>query len=86
MGIAGLVGAGRTELLKLIAGIDKSTSGQISVGGKCAGETAIASAIRAGIGLVPEDRKKEGIIKERAVKMNVALPSMRNFTGGLIQK
>lgn len=87
LGIAGLVGAGRTELLKLIAGIDKSTSGQVSVEGNVLGKLTIASAIRAGIGLVPEDRKKEGIIKERAVKMNVALPSMPNFTaGGLIKK
>ncbi|MCE0846906.1 sugar ABC transporter ATP-binding protein [Buttiauxella sp. A2-C1_F] len=87
LGIAGLVGAGRTELLKLIAGIDKSTSGQIAIEGEVLGKLSIANAIRAGIGLVPEDRKKEGIIKERAVKMNVALPSMRKFTvGGLIKK
>jgi len=47
----------------------------------------VRAAIKAGIGLVPEDRKKEGIIKERAVKMNMALPSMHHFTvGGLLSQ
>lgn len=87
LGIAGLVGSGRTELLKLIAGIDVKTSGSVRVGGKPVKNLNVRSAIRAGIGLVPEDRKKEGIIKERAVKMNVALPSMGNFTRyGLLKK
>ncbi|HGM5492401.1 TPA: sugar ABC transporter ATP-binding protein [Serratia fonticola] len=80
LGIAGLVGAGRTELLKLIAGIDSKTSGQVWVEGTAVKKLNVSSAIKAGIGLVPEDRKKEGIIKERAVKMNMALPSMSNFT------
>lgn len=87
LGIAGLVGAGRTELLKLIAGIDSKTSGRVIVDGKAVNNLNVRSAIRAGIGLVPEDRKKEGIIKERAVKMNVALPSLDNFTrSGLLKK
>jgi ribose transport system ATP-binding protein len=87
LGIAGLVGAGRTELLKLIAGIDKRSAGEVRVNGKAVRNHNVSAAIRAGIGLVPEDRKKEGIIKARAVKMNMALPSMRNFTlGGVIRK
>ncbi|PWC13606.1 sugar ABC transporter ATP-binding protein [Brenneria roseae subsp. americana] len=87
LGIAGLVGAGRTELLKLIAGIDAKTSGNILVEGVAVKNHNVSAAIRAGIGLVPEDRKKEGIIKERAVKMNLALPSMGKFTRyGLIKK
>ncbi|MDH1086487.1 sugar ABC transporter ATP-binding protein [Pantoea brenneri] len=87
LGIAGLVGAGRTELLKLIAGIDKRTSGTVSVNGNPVKNHNVRAAIKAGIGLVPEDRKKEGIIKERAVKMNMALPSMHHFTvGGLLSQ
>lgn len=87
LGIAGLVGSGRTELLKLIAGIDAKTSGSIEVEGVVVKNHNVSSAIRAGIGLVPEDRKKEGIIKERAVKMNMALPSMGRFTRyGLLKK
>ncbi|PIF14544.1 ABC transporter family protein, partial [Enterobacteriaceae bacterium JKS000233] len=70
-----------------IAGIDKRSAGEVRVNGKAVRNHNVSAAIRAGIGLVPEDRKKEGIIKARAVKMNMALPSMRNFTlGGLIRK
>ncbi|WP_432371683.1 sugar ABC transporter ATP-binding protein [Pantoea allii] len=87
LGIAGLVGAGRTELLKLIAGIDKRSSGTVQVNGQPVPNHNISAAIKAGIGLVPEDRKKEGIIKARSVKMNMALPSMRQFTlAGVINK
>lgn len=87
LGIAGLVGSGRTELLKLIAGIDAKTSGSIEVEGVAVKNHNVRSAIRAGIGLVPEDRKKEGIIKERSVKMNMVLPSMGRFTRyGLLNK
>lgn len=87
LGIAGLVGSGRTELLKLIAGIDAKTSGSIEVEGVAVKNHNVSSAIRAGIGLVPEDRKKEGIIKERSVKMNMVLPSMGRFTRyGLLNK
>lgn len=85
LGVAGLVGAGRTELLKLIAGIDKRTGGTIRVNDRLVERQDVRTAIKAGIGLVPEDRKKEGIIKARAVKMNMALPSMRHFTSaGLV--
>lgn len=80
LGIAGLVGAGRSELLKLIAGIDGKTAGQVLVDGVAITKPGVRAAIQAGIGLVPEDRKKEGIIKQRAVKMNMALPSMMSFT------
>ena len=87
LGIAGLVGSGRTELLKLIAGIDAKTGGSIEVEGVAVKNHNVSSAIRAGIGLVPEDRKKEGIIKERAVKMNMVLPSMGRFTRyGLLKR
>jgi len=60
LGIAGLVGSGRTELLKLIAGIDAKTGGSIEVEGVAVKNHNVSSAIRAGIGLVPEDRKKRG--------------------------
>jgi len=87
LGIAGLVGAGRTELLKLIAGLDKRSGGSVCVNGQPVRNHNVSAAIRAGIGLVPEDRKKEGIIKARAVKMNMALPSLRQFTrAGIVSR
>lgn len=87
VGIAGLVGAGRTELLRLIFGLDKKTSGSVSVDGKIIENLNVTSAIKSGIGLVPEDRKNEGIIKQRSVSINMALPSMSQFTkSALINK
>ncbi|MEP4198280.1 MAG: sugar ABC transporter ATP-binding protein [Aliishimia sp.] len=80
LGISGLVGAGRTELLRLIAGIDRPTSGEVHVNNKRVKPHDPRVAIRAGIGLVPEERKREGIVHARSVASNMALPSMRQFT------
>lgn len=80
VGVAGLVGAGRTELLRLIFGLDKKSSGKVYVDGQEIEHLNVTSAIKAGIGLVPEDRKKDGIIKQRAVAINMALPSMAQYT------
>lgn len=80
LGISGLVGAGRTELLRLIAGIDARTAGKVLVDGREIRPHDPRAAIRAGIGLVPEERKKEGIVHARSVATNIALPSMKQFT------
>lgn len=80
LGISGLVGAGRTELLRLIAGVDAPTSGQILVNGKVLKSNDPRHAINASIGLVPEERKREGIVHARSVASNMALPSMQKFT------
>ena len=79
LGISGLVGAGRTELLRLIAGIDRKTAGEIMINGTELNAHDPRAAIRAGIGLVPEERKREGIIAGRSVAENMALSSMRRF-------
>jgi ribose transport system ATP-binding protein len=80
LGIAGLVGSGRTELVRLIAGADKLTSGTIAIDGKPATFHSVREAISAGVALLPEDRKKEGIIPLRSVRANAALPNFRNFS------
>ncbi|WP_306258235.1 sugar ABC transporter ATP-binding protein [Pararhizobium sp. IMCC21322] len=86
LGISGLVGSGRTELLRLIAGLDQPSSGNIRVMGKPVRAHDPRAAIRAGIGLVPEERKREGIIHARSVASNMALPSMGQFTrSGLLR-
>jgi ribose transport system ATP-binding protein len=79
LGIAGLIGAGRTELLRLIAGADRPTSGSIVMNGRTLAARGTRAAIAAGIGLVPEERKRDGIIPQRSVVSNVALPSMKRF-------
>jgi ribose transport system ATP-binding protein len=80
LGIAGLVGSGRTELLRLLAGVDPSSSGTISINGKPLTLKNPKSAIASGIGLLPEERKREGIVPLRPVSINMALPSMGRFS------
>jgi ribose transport system ATP-binding protein len=76
LGIAGLVGAGRTELVRLLAGVDRATSGTITLKGRRMRFHSPKDAINAGIALLPEDRKKEGIIPLRSICSNVALPRL----------
>ena len=87
LGIAGLVGAGRTELLRLIAGIDRPDAGSVEMHGNKIASNDPRAAIQAGMGLLPEERKRDGIIRERPVTSNVALPSFRFFSRmGLISR
>ncbi|MGV1952607.1 sugar ABC transporter ATP-binding protein [Agrobacterium vitis] len=86
LGIAGLVGSGRTELLRLIAGVDRLSEGSITIDGKSVSLRNPRDAIAAGIGLVPEERKREGIIPLRPVSLNMALASLPSFSAaGLIR-
>lgn len=86
LGIAGLVGSGRTELLRLLAGVDRADAGRIEVLGQQPGNGPRAR-IKAGLGLVPEERKRDGIIRHRPVASNIGLPAMHKFTRlGTIRK
>lgn len=76
LGIFGLVGAGRTELAKAIFGMDKIESGSIVVGENKMPIKRPSDAIKQGIGLIPEDRKNEGLIQILSVKYNMILPSI----------
>jgi ribose transport system ATP-binding protein len=79
LGIAGLVGSGRTELLRLLAGVDRASAGTIAIDGKATRFSSPRDAIAAGIGLVPEERKREGIVPLRSITSNMALASMGVF-------
>jgi ribose transport system ATP-binding protein len=79
LGIAGLVGSGRTELARLITGVDRPTAGSITLNGVPQIFADPRQAITAGIALLPEDRKKEGIIPLRSVASNAALPSFKSL-------
>jgi ribose transport system ATP-binding protein len=87
VGMAGLVGAGRTELLLTLFGVTPALGGTIEVAGK---ETKIGSpieAIAAGLALVPEDRKQQGVILEMAVKENLSLASLlRDQKNGFLNR
>src|SRR5258706_9692930 len=77
VGIAGLVGAGRTELLQTLFGITPAIGGIIRVNGQSISINSPRDAIAAGIALVPEDRKQHGLILEMPVRENISLPSLR---------
>jgi ribose transport system ATP-binding protein len=86
VGIAGLVGAGRTELLETLFGITPALSGTIRVSHQNVDIYSPPEAIEAGIALVPEDRKQHGLILEMAVRINISLPSLRRTQlGGFLR-
>jgi ribose transport system ATP-binding protein len=74
VGIAGLLGAGRTELARVIAGADRIDHGRIIVNGALVSFKGPRDAIGRGIGLLPEDRKAEGLVAGLTVAHNIALP------------
>ncbi len=82
LGFFGLIGAGRTELLRLIFGATRKTGGTIRVGGKPVTIRSPREAIAAGVTLCPEDRKKEGIVPVRSVLENVNLSARRRQAAG----
>ena len=76
VGFAGLMGAGRTETTRAIFGVDPKESGQILLNGKEVQIRKPADAIRAGIVLAPEDRKKDGLCTKLSIRHNIALPNL----------
>jgi ribose transport system ATP-binding protein len=85
LGLAGLVGAGRTELARAIFGIDPLLSGSVSLNGETIRIDSPRQAISHGIFLVPEDRKRCGLILDISIAENIALPNMQACaSGGLV--
>lgn len=76
LGIAGLMGAGRTETTRAIFGVDRKESGEIELEGKHVSISCPDDAIKEGIVLVPEDRKRDGLCTKLSVRENVALPNL----------
>jgi ribose transport system ATP-binding protein len=83
LGLAGLVGAGRTELARVVFGAEKSDSGEIFVGGKSVKITSPRKAIGLGIGLLTEDRKAQGVLLGMSVKWNTSITVLRKLSGAL---
>lgn len=80
LGIAGLVGSGRTETLRAIFGADPKNAGEIFVGDKLVIVNKPSDALRAGIGLVPEDRKKDGLLLPQSIRVNTTLNTLSRHT------
>jgi ABC-type sugar transport system ATPase subunit len=79
VGLAGLVGAGRTELAQALYGLDPRATGQVSVDGRDVRVSSPAQAQQLGLGLIPEDRKVQGLVPEMSVRENMTLPVLDRF-------
>jgi ABC-type sugar transport system ATPase subunit len=77
IGLAGVVGSGRTELLKMVFGAEKKIAGKITLGGKNVDISNPMKAVKLHIGFVPEDRKTEGLILRRTISDNISLSELK---------
>ena len=75
--LAGLVGAGRSEVARAIFGIDKADAGRVEVAGKQLPGGRPLAAMRAGLGFVPEDRRQQGLVMDLSIARNVSLTRLR---------
>jgi rhamnose transport system ATP-binding protein len=85
--LAGLVGAGRTEVARAIFGIDRFDAGAVEVAGKRLPAGSPTAAMSAGVGLVPEDRRQQGLVMDFSIERNIALASLDTVQrAGLIRR
>jgi rhamnose transport system ATP-binding protein len=85
--LAGLVGAGRTEVARAIFGIDRADAGSVEIDGRRLRPGSPTAAMAAGIGLVPEDRRQQGLVMDFSIERNIALASLDELRrGGLIPR
>ncbi|AZS43157.1 Galactose/methyl galactoside import ATP-binding protein MglA [Microbacterium oleivorans] len=82
VGLAGLVGSGRSEILETVYGARRATSGSVRVAGRALRRGSVVDAVSAGVGLSPEERKSQGLVLDEPIAMNVTLPSMTRFARG----
>ncbi|MEJ7634035.1 sugar ABC transporter ATP-binding protein [Aeromicrobium sp.] len=80
VGFAGLVGAGRSEIIETVYGARRAARGSVSVGGRPLRNGSVASAVNAGLGLCPEERKSQGLVLDDAVYRNISLASLARFS------
>ncbi len=84
VGLAGLVGAGRSEFLECLFGVTKPDEGEVRLNGAVVHLTSPEAAIRAGFGLVPEERRESGLVLGRSVAENLAFPVLDRLSNGLL--
>ena len=82
VGLAGLVGSGRSEILETIYGARRPTAGQVLVDGRPLRPGSVRAAVRAGLGLAPEERKAQALLMLESVTRNVSVSSMSRFSRG----
>ncbi|MGP8302073.1 sugar ABC transporter ATP-binding protein [Streptomyces inhibens] len=87
VGLAGLVGAGRTEVVRAIFGVDRYDAGTVEIDGTRLARGDVRAAMRAGLGLVPEDRKGQGLVLDASLQDNLTLARLdRDTRGGLVDR
>ncbi len=86
LGMSGLVGAGRTEVVRAIFGMDPYSSGEIVINGKSVVIKKVSDAIQEGIIMLSEDRKLEGLVLIRSICENIGLPNLKRYRGFLLNK
>src|SRR3954468_2126884 len=79
VGLAGLVGSGRSEILESVYGARRPSSGTVTVDGKLLRRGSVSAAVRAGIGLAPEERKSQGLLLDQAIYQNITVSSLGRF-------
>ena len=84
LGLAGLVGAGRTEIARVLFGIDKADAGEVLVAGKHVDIKSPRDAMRLGIVYVPEDRHEQGLVLDFSIAANVSLPIVQKLSRFLV--
>ena len=82
LGLGGLVGAGRSEVARVLAGIDRPDAGTLMLNGRPYAPRSPADAIRAGVVYFPEDRKRQGLVLGMRIRENVTLPILERLAGG----
>jgi ABC-type sugar transport system ATPase subunit len=82
VGLAGLVGSGRSEVARAIAGVDKFDTGEVLLHGETLRVRDPAAAIRAGVALIPDSRRDLGLVMNHSVGFNVSLPHLRRLSAG----
>ncbi len=80
LGVAGLVGSGRTEMARAIFGADRADAGRVTVSGRALEPGSPGAAAAAGVALVPEERKTQGLVLELSVVDNIALPNLARLS------
>ncbi|MFE5868706.1 sugar ABC transporter ATP-binding protein [Streptomyces roseifaciens] len=87
VGLAGLVGAGRTEVARALFGVDRYDAGTVEVDGRALTRGDVRAAMRAGVGLVPEDRKGQGLLLDASLGDNLTLARLAQDTrGGFVDR
>lgn len=86
LGFYGLVGAGRTEILRCVFGYDIPTAGKMEYKGKPYAPKHPSEAMAEGMAMVPEDRQKQGLVLQMSIQNNITLPAMKDISGKLFTK